>query len=199
MKYNLFILLLISLNLTQIYSQLKDSKNLDSAAVRNERLYLNNCENLAGPVIGYSLKSAVITYGVNYERAFAQNNSGIFTAGVMGKFNTHKEELSGNQGELKTQNILMGLQGNFHLNKLSSPTVIPFIGILLGYNYSTTEYIYINNINNSLFPDTKKHSFYIYGQAGIRFFFSKNAAFSFRGGTGNIDKGIIEAGIDLKF
>jgi len=199
MKYNLFIVILISLNLTQIYSQLKDSNNLETGKFKSENLYLDNCNYILGPVVGYSLKSKVPVYGLNFEYAFAQNEKGIFTAGITGKYSTNKEDAIDNSAELTTQIVSFGLQSNFNLNRLSAKSVIPFAGVIIGYSYSKTQYIFNSGIENPLFPDTKKNSLYIHGQAGVRFFFSHNAAFNVRVGTGNIDKSLIEAGFDYKF
>lgn len=199
MKYNLLILILISFNLTQNYSQVKDSNNLVHCDIDISDLYINECSSIIGPVMEYSLKSKVFSYGINYEYAFAQKKAGIFTAGITGKYSTDKEDIMDNTAKLKTSVISAGLQLNFNLNNLSAKSVVPFAGMVIGYNYSATKYEFNNGIEDPLFPDTKKHSLYIFGQAGVRFFFSRSLAFTIRGGTGNIDKSLIGLGLDYKF
>ena len=199
MKYNLLILILISFNLTQNYSQVKDSNNLVHCDIDISDLYINECSSLIGPVMEYSLKSKVLSYGINYEYAFAQKKAGIFTAGITGKYSTDKEDIMDNTAKLKTSVISAGLQLNFNLNNLSAKSVVPFAGMVIGYNYSVTEYDFNSGIEDPLFPDTKKHSLYIFGQAGVRFFVSRSLAFTVRGGTGNIDKSLIGLGLDYKF
>ena len=199
MKYNLLILILISFNLTQNYSQVKDSNNLVHCDIDISDLYINECSSLIGPVMEYSLKSKVLSYGINYEYAFAQKKAGIFTAGITGKYSTDKEDIMDNTAKLKTSVISAGLQLNFNLNNLSTKSVVPFAGMVIGYNYSVTEYDFNSGIEDPLFPDTKKHSLYIFGQAGVRFFVSRSLAFTVRGGTGNIDKSLIGLGLDYKF
>lgn len=199
MKYNLFLLIIISLNLTQIYSQLKDSNNLETGKFKSENLYLDNCNFILGPFVGYSLKSKVPVYGLNFEYAFAQNDKGIFTAGFTGKYSTNKEDAIDNSAELKTKVISFGLQGNFNFNRLAAKSVIPYAGVIIGHSYSATQYSFKSGFENALFPDTKKNSLYIHGQAGIRFFFSRSAAFNIKVGTGSVDKSLIEAGFDFKF
>ena len=199
MKYNLIILILISFNLTQNYSQVKDSNNLVHCDIDISDLYINECSSLIGPVMEYSLKSKVLSYGINYEYAFAQKKAGIFTAGITGKYSTDKEDIMDNTAKIKTSVISAGLQLNFNLNNLSTKSVVPFAGMVIGYNYSVTEYDFNSGIEDPLFPDTKKHSLYIFGQAGVRFFVSRSLAFTVRGGTGNIDKSLIGLGLDYKF
>lgn len=198
MKYNLVILILISFNLTQNYSQVKDSNNLVHCGIDISDLSINECSSLMGPVIGYSLKSKVLSYGINYEYAFAQKKAGIFTAGVSGKYSTDKEDIIDNTAELKTSVISAGLQLNFNLNNLSANNVVPFAGMVLGYSYSLTEYNFNSGNENPLFPDTKKHSLYIFGQAGIRFFFSRSLAFTLKAGSGNIEKSMLVFGLDYR-
>ncbi len=116
MKYILVISVILLINLTQNYSQLKDSNNLIVCGLEVIPGYLNEGNSLIGPVIGYSLKSKIINYGINYEYTFAQNNTGIFTAGISGKFSTSNEDILDNTANLKTENISFGLQCNFNLN-----------------------------------------------------------------------------------
>jgi hypothetical protein len=198
MKCNLVILILISFNLTQNYSQVKDSNNLVYCGIDIPSTYIQGGNSLIGPVIGYSLKSKVLSYGINYEYAFAQNRAGIFTAGIAGKYSLNNEDVFDNTAKLKTSVISLGLQSNFNLNNLSSKAIVPFAGLMIGYNYSVTEYNFYNNIENPLYPDTKKHSLYILGQAGVRFFVSRRLALTLKAGSGNIDKGLIELGFDFR-
>ncbi len=200
MKSLLALSVFLLLNLTQIYSQEKDTSNhFVSCGIEIIPAYVWVTNNIIGPVLGYSLKSKVLSYGINYEYAFSQIKSGIFTAGIRGKFSSKNEDASGNSAVLKTKNISLGLQSNLNFNRLEPASLIPFIGIVIGYNYAVTEYNFNNGVNDPLFPDTKKHSLYIFGQAGIRFFLSEKTAITLRGGTGNIDKSMLEAGIDFKF
>ncbi len=199
MKYNLIILILISFNLTQNYSQVKDSNNPVHCDVDIPSTYIYENSSLLGPVIGYSLKSKVLSYGVNYEFAFAQNRAGIFTAGIAGKYSMYNEDIIDNTAKLKTSVISFGLQSNFNLNNLSSKSIVPFAGLMIGYNYSATEYNFNNSIENPLYPDAKKHSLYFFGQAGVRFFVSRSMALTIRAGSGNIDKSLIELGFDFRF
>ena len=185
MKYNLVILILISFNLTQNYSQVKDSNNLVHCGIDIYDLSINECSSLMGPVIGYSLKSKVLSYGINYEYAFAQKKA-------------TKTVLPAKPAELKTSVISAGLQLNFNLNNLSAKNVVPFAGMVLGYSYSLTEYNFNSGNENPLFPDTKKHSLYILGQAGVRFFISRSLALTLKAGSGNIEKSMLVFGLDYR-
>lgn len=196
MKYNLVILIIISFNLIQNYSQVKDSNNLVHCDIEITDLSINECSSLIGPVLGYSLKSRVISYGINYEYAFAQKNAGIFTAGVAGFYSSNSEEAFDNTAILKTSVITIGLQCNFSLNNLTSRSIVPFAGLMIGYNYSLTKFDFNENTANPLFPETKKHSLYIFGQAGVRFFVSRSLAFVIKAGSGNIDKSKLVFGMN---
>ncbi|NOS83931.1 MAG: hypothetical protein HOP31_02225 [Ignavibacteria bacterium] len=198
MKYNLVILILISFNLTQNYSQVKDSNNLVYCGIDIRSTYIQGGNSLVGPVIGYSIKSKVLSYGINYEYAFSQTGAGIFTAGIAGKYSANNENIFDNTAKLKTSVVSLGLQSNFNLNNLSAKTIVPFAGLMIGYNYSVTNYDFENNIEDPLFPDTEKHSLYIFGQAGVRFFLSRTLALTLKAGSGNIDKGLIELGFDFR-
>ncbi len=200
MKSLLAISVYLLLNLTQNYSQEKDTSNhFIACGIEIIPAYIYETNNIAGPMIGYSLKSKALSYGINYEYAYLQIKSGIFTAGWLGKYSSKNEDAFESSAKVKTQNISLGLQSNFNFNRLEPASIIPFIGLVIGYNYAVTEYNFNNGGNDPLFPDTKKHSLYIFGQAGIRFFLSERTAFTLRGGTGNIDKSMLEAGIDFKF
>ncbi len=199
MRYNLVLLILISFNLTQNYSQVKDSNNLVYCGIDISSTYIKSGNSLIGPAIGYSLKSKVLSYGINYEYAFAQNQTGIFTAGIAGKYSAKNESLEGNTGELKNSVISAGLKCNFNLNNLSAKSIVPFAGLMIGYNYSVTKYEFNNSAQDPLFPDTKRHSMYIFGEAGVRFFISRNMALNIKAGSGNIDKSILEIGFDYRF
>lgn len=199
MKYNLLILILISFNLIQIYSQVKDSNNLVHCDIDISEEYINESNSLIGPVMGYSLKSKVLSYGINYEYAFAQKRAGIFTSGITANYSTNKEDIIDNTAQLKTSVLSIGLQLNFNLNNLSAKKVVPFAGMVIGYNYSATDYEFNSGIENPLFPDTKKHSLYIFGQAGVRFFVTRYMAFTIKGGTGNIDKSLVGLGLEYRF
>lgn len=199
MQYNLLILILISFNLTQNYSQVKDSNNLVHCGIDISSTYIHENNSLLGPAIGYSIKSKVLSYGINYEYAFSQTGAGIFTAGIAGKYSSNNENIFDNTAKLKTSVVSLGLQSNFNLNNLSAKTIVPFAGLKIGYNYSVTEYIFGNSVENLMHPDTKKHSLYIFGQAGFRFFVSRGLALTIRAGSGNIDKSLLELGFDCKF
>ncbi|HMQ79372.1 MAG TPA: hypothetical protein PKE39_05155 [Ignavibacteria bacterium] len=199
MKYNLVILILISFNLTQNYSQVKDSNNLVHCDINISDLYITECSSLLGPGIVYSLKSKVLSYGINYEYAFAQKKAGLFAAGFSGLYSSNSEDVFDNNAKLKTSVITLGLQCNFNLNNLSSKNIVPFAGLMIGYNYALTRYEFNSNTEDPFFPETKKHSLYIFGQAGVRFFVTRRLAVTIRTGSGNIDKSMLGFGFDYKF
>lgn len=193
MRLLLLTSVLILFNLTQIYSQLKDSC-CQNYSVNS---YLKQGDLSASLTAGYSFKSKVPSFGLNIDYGVHQLKAGIISIGVSGRFNSSKEDLINTGSELKTRNITAGITGKLNFNRLESRSIIPYAGVLLGYNNTVTEYS-VNNIDEKYFPDTKKHSFYILGQAGAYFFINKNFAFNINFSSGNIEKGLFEGGFTIK-
>lgn len=194
MRLLLLTSVLILFNLTQIYSQLKDSC-CQNYSVNS---YVRQGDFSAGITAGYSFKSQVPYYGFNSDYYLYQLRTGIISAGVIGKYNSGSEEIFSSGSKLKTSSLTAGLSGKLYFNRIGISSVIPFAGMVLGYNYSDTKYI-INDPYNKYFPDTHKHSFYFLGMAGLDFYINKNFAFNLIFSSGNIEKGIIEGGISFKF
>lgn len=194
MRLLLLTLVLFLFNLTQNYSQLKDS-SCQNISVNS---YLRQGDFTAGITAGYSFKSQVPSYGLNFDYSVHQLKIGLISIGLTGKYNSAVDENLDNATEIKTRNISAGITGKLNFNRLGIPAVIPFTGLVLGYNNSVTEYL-INNNYGGYFPDTHKHSFYILGQAGLQLFISKNLAFNLTFSSGNIDKGMFEGGIFIKY
>lgn len=199
MKYLVLLTAILFLNLIQNYSQVKDSNSIIYHGTQINETYLYKGKSLIGPVIGYSIKSKIITYGINYEYAFRQNKTGIFTIGVAAKYNTAKEDILDNTAQIKTTNITFGFQGNFNFNRLAGKAFIPFAGLFIGYNNAAAKYSFNSAASNPGFQNSHKGALYFLGQAGIRYFFTKGAAIALKLTSGNINKGNLEFGVDIKF
>lgn len=193
MKLLLIASALFLFNLTQIYSQLKDSC-CQNYSVNS---YLKLEDFTAGITAGYSIKSKVPSYGINFDYMLYQVKAGLISIGTAGNFSSAAEENISSGFELKTRNITAGITGKIFFNRLGFSSIIPFAGVMLGYNNAVTEY-YGNNATG-YFPNTLKHSFYITGKTGLYFFVSNNLLLNINFSTGNIDKGILEGGISFKF
>lgn len=194
MRLLLLTSVLILFNLTQIYSQLKDSC-CQNYSVNS---YIKEGEFTAGITAGYSFKSKVPAFGINLDHYIHQLRPGIISVGVTGKFNSATEEIQSSSSEIKTRNISAGINFKLSFNRLGINYIVPFTGILMGYNNSLTEYEVDKNLRE-YFPDTHKHSFNISWIAGLYCFFSKNFALSINFSTGNIEKGVFEGGLSINF
>ena len=205
MKYFIAAILMLCLNLIQNYSQLKEANNLyylnsDAGNKKSDiGQYLYEGDNSAGVTIGFSMRSKILSYGITYEHYFSQGRLGLIGLGINGRFNTASEDILDNSAKLKTTNISGGIQLNYHFNTLTSAELVPFGGIVLGYNNSGTIYKFNSGSAPAGFENIHKGEVYFFGQAGIRYFFSRNAAVILVLGTGNTYKSAVDLGFDFKF
>lgn len=206
MKYSIIIPVIILLNLTQIYSQLKEANSLfvkynsgKYSADTDIGQYLYECDNAAGFTIGYSLRSKILSYGINYEHFFTQSKTGLIGLGLTGRFNTNSEDILDNNVKLRTTNFSGGIQFNYHFNTLNVPEFIPFGGIVLGYNNAGTTYKFNSGTIPQGYEDIHKGQVYFFGQAGFRYFFCRSTAVILIIGTGNTYKSAVDLGFDVKF
>ncbi|MCC6866673.1 MAG: hypothetical protein IT280_11000 [Ignavibacteria bacterium] len=203
MKY-LLIILIFTFNLIQNYSQLKETNNQQivnrefGKTIQTEK-YLNEGNNSAGFTVGYSFRLKLINFGLNYEHFFSQSKIGLPGIGISVRYNTASEEILNNSAKLRTTNISGGVQLNYHFNTLKAQELIPFGGIVLGYNNAGTTYKFNSGIKPAGYDDIHKGQIFIFGQAGLRYFFSRKAAVILILGTGNTYKTAVELGFDFKF
>ncbi len=181
MKYRLLLIAMIFFNLTQIYSQIKESNHL------------------AGVTLGFSSKSQNIIFGANYEYELPQSGIGLFAIGAIVRIWTYKEKIYNNTVDLKYTNITLGGQVNYNFNQISSGKFVPFVGLVVGYNNVSTKYTSYDNISIIGYDQTYKSGLFIWGQGGFRYFFNKKIAGILRLGLGNFDLSTIEIGFDYKF
>ena len=181
MKYLPVIPVILFINLTQNYSQLKEGNHL------------------AGVTIGYSAKSQNIIFGANYEYVLSPYGIGVLGIGAITRFWTHSEDILNNTSKLKNTNITLGMQVNYNFNQISNGKFVPFAGLVLGYNNVSTKYTAYNNASITGYGQTYKSGLFIWGQGGFRYFFSNKTAGVLRLGLGNFDLSGIELGFDYKF
>ena len=179
MKRSTSILVSLILICTSVFSQLKEK------------------DNLLGGSIGFWAKGEVPMFGVNFESQLTQ--AGIGTISLGGIFRYYSYSYNYSNGDSRKYSFTsFGAQSNYNFNQIGDGKFVPFVGLVLGYNYV-----------NSTYTDFTKHGVYVsdlsyksgawlWGQAGLRYFFSPNVAGSVRLGLGNNDFNTLELGVDFK-
>ena len=158
---------------------------------------LKEKDNLLGGSIGFWAKGSVPMFGVNFESNIVQAGSG--TIGIGGIFRYYAyTNLYGNGDSRKYTFTSFGFQCNYNFNQIGDGKFVPYLGAVIGYN----------SVNNT-YTDFTKHGVYItditytsgawiWGQAGLRYFFSPGVAGTVRVGFGNNDFNTLELGVDFK-
>lgn len=179
MKYLIMIFCLMSFASVDSISQLKERDNLLGVS-------LGFWPANSGPVIGASFENQV-------------SQAGIGTFGLGGVFRYYTFGVNYFNGDSRRYNFSsFGLQGNYNFNQIGDGRFVPFVGVVLGYNSVNSTYtdfrgnaVYISDV-------TYTSGAWLWGQAGLRYFFSQSVAGSMRFGFGNHNFNTIELGIDFK-
>lgn len=155
---------------------------------------LKEKDNLLGPSLGFWPHGSAVTLGVNYEYQLAQVEIGTISLGGLFRYTTYRNNFPYSDYYDYTF-YTFGFQSNYNFNQIGDGKFVPFFGLVLGYNsintsyVSTHGYVYYANYNSGL---------WIWGQGGLRYFFSPKVAGVVRLGFGNFDFNTIEIGVDFK-
>ena len=180
MKINLkFLLVSIILICAGSFSQLKEK------------------DNLLGGSLGFWAKGNVPMFGVNFESQLTQ--AGIGTVGLGGIFRYYTFTNTYGNGDSRRYSFTsIGAQLNYNFNQIGDGSFVPYFGVVAGYNYVNNTYtdvtrnaVYITDVSYS-------SGAWLWGQLGMRYFFSPKVAGSVRLGLGNNDFNTLELGIDFK-
>ncbi|MEO8513007.1 MAG: hypothetical protein ABI543_05580 [Ignavibacteria bacterium] len=131
MKYLFVITAILFINLTQIYSQLKEGNNL------------------AGVTLCYSPKLQNVIFGANYEYELPSAGIGVFGIGAVTRFWIHSEDILDNSAKLRNTNIAIGGKVNYNFKEISDGKFIPFAGFRAGYNNVSTKYTHLAGSSNN--------------------------------------------------
>src|SRR4030095_11091457 len=176
-KLSLILALILTCSLT--FSQLKEK------------------DNLLGGSLGFWPTGNVPTFGGNFESQVTQ--AGIGTIGLGGLFRYYSYSFAYSNGDSRSYSFSsIGLQTNYNFNQIGDGKFVPFVGVVIGYNYV-----------NSTYTDVSRNAVYIsdvaytsgawaWGQLGMRYFFSPGVAGSARLGLGNHKFSSFELGLDFK-
>lgn len=177
MKKTIFIMVFLLIAVSTDFSQLKER------------------DNLIGPSLGFWARRSVPTFGINYENQVVQAGIGTIGLGGVFRFYTYSEGFP--DVDYKYSFVSFGFQANYNFNQIGDGKFVPFVGLVLGYNSVSSSYtspsgrVYTNYAYNS--------GMWVWGQVGMRYFFSPHVAGSVRINGGNYDFNTLELGVDFKF
>ena len=159
---------------------------------------LKERDNLLGATLGFWLKGSVPTFGVNFEHQLTQAGIGTISLGGIFRYYSYTYNYP-NSDSRRYAFSSFGVQSNYNFNQIGDGKFVPFLGLVAGYNSVNQTYtdftkrgVYVSDI-------TYTSGAWIWGQAGMRYFFSNNIAGVARLGLGNQDFYSLELGLDFKF
>ncbi len=177
MKKTIFVIILCLMICASLKAQLKEN------------------DGLLGPSVGFWTSPSVPTLGLNYEHQLSQlGDVATISLGGVFRYSTFKNFYP-DQNYYNDSYITFGLQSNLNFNRIGEGKFVPFVGLVLGYNYINTNYV---ARNGTVYTAAYSSGFWLWGQAGFRYFFTPRVAGSLRFGAGNFNFNVIELGIDFK-
>jgi len=178
MYRKVFILLfLIAISLSSSYSQLKEK------------------DGLLGPSLGFWTSPGALTFGLNYESQLTQlGDVALLSLGGVFRYTSFRDAYF-TEDNPNTSYITLGLQSNVNFNQIGDGRFVPFVGLVLGYNNISNSYV---NRNGTINTRSYNSGLWLWGQAGMRYFFSPKVAGALRIGAGNYNFNVVELGIDFK-
>lgn len=153
--------------------------------------------HILGPNIGFGTKGSAIIYGANYEYELPQAGIGNFAAGALLRFWQFSEKFGTYSFDITS--IAFGGQINYNFNQIGTGKFVPFVGLFAGYQNVSTKYTAYDSTSLVAIDQKYKSAFQIWGQAGMRYFFTPKIAGVVRLGLGNLDFSTVEIGADFRF
>lgn len=158
---------------------------------------LKEKDNLLGGSVGFWAKGEVPMFGVNFESQLTQ--AGIGTVSLGGIFRYYSYSFVYTNGDSRKYSFTsIGLQSNYNFNQIGDGKFVPFVGLVLGYNYVNNTYTDFTKRGVYITDVSYKSGAWLWAQLGMRYFFSPTVAGSVRLGLGNNDFNTIELGVDFK-
>ena len=168
---------LLTFCITTIFSQLKEG------------------DHLLGPTLGFWAKPNVPTFGFNYEYQISQlGEAGTISIGGVLRYTTFKDTYPFDD-YYDYNYVTLGMQSNLNFNKIGDGKFVPFVGLVLGYNNINATYV---KKSGAVYVASYSSGMWLWGQAGLRYFFSPKVAGVLRFGAGNFNFNVVEIGVDFK-
>jgi hypothetical protein len=158
---------------------------------------LKENDNLLGGSLGFWAKGNAPMFGVNFESNVVQ--AGIGTVGIGGIFRYYTFTNNyGNGDSRKYSFSSLGAQFNYNFNQIGDGSFVPYFGLVAGYNYVNNTYTDVTRNAVYITDVSYTSGAWIWGQLGMRYFFSPKVAGTVRLGLGNNDFNTLELGMDFK-
>lgn len=178
MKKIIFCILTIALSCNILYAQLREK------------------DQLLGPTIGLWTSPSEPTFGFNYEAQLSQvGDAALISLGGIFRYAKFRDSYPPSSSFNEYTYTTFGLQSNLNFNRISDGKFVPFIGMVIGYNSVSASHI---NRNVTVSSTNYTSGAWIWGQAGMRYFFNPSVAGVLRIGAGNFNFNSIELGVDFK-
>jgi hypothetical protein len=159
---------------------------------------LQERDNLLGATIGFWAHGSAPTFGVNYEYQITQAGIGTISLGGIFKYWAWTNDYPNGDSRKYTFSTF-GVQSNYNFNQIGDGKFVPFLGLVIGYNSISQTF---TDVHHNVFNETDityTSGAWLWGQAGMRYFFSNNVAGAVRLNLGNNDFVAVELGVDFKF
>lgn len=158
---------------------------------------LQEKDNTLGGSLGFWAKGEVPMFGVNFESQLSQAGVGTLGLGAMFRYYSFTNTY-GNGDSRRYSFSSVGGQLNYNFNQIGDGKFVPFVGIVVGYNYVNNRYTDVTR--NAVYVSDVSYSSgaWLWGQTGLRYFFSPTVAGTVRVGFGNHDFNTVELGVDFK-
>ncbi len=158
---------------------------------------LKERDNMLGGSLGFWAKGQVPMFGVNFESQITQ--AGVGSVGLGGIFRYYSYSYNYSNGDSRKYSFSsFGLQANYNFNQIGDGKFVPYLGAVLGYNYVNNTYTDVTKRGVYISDITYTSGAWLWGQLGMRYFFSPSVAGTVRLGLGNNDFNTLELGIDFK-
>ncbi|HEY3250971.1 MAG TPA: hypothetical protein VGK25_07620, partial [Ignavibacteria bacterium] len=146
--------------------------------------------------LGFWAKPNAPTFGLNYEYQISQlGEAGTISIGGVFRYTTYKDTYPFDD-YYDYNYTTFGVQSNLNFNKIGDGKFVPFVGLVLGYNNINATFV--RKGGTVIYVASYTSGAWLWGQAGLRYFFSPKVAGSLRIGAGNFNFNVIEIGVDFK-
>lgn len=165
------------------------------ACCQSLKAQLNEKDNLIGPTLGLWTSPNVPTLGLNFEsQVTTLGDAATLGIGGLMRITTSNDNYPGNPYHGYNY-FTAGFQTNFNFNRIGDGKFVPFVGLVIGYN--SISYTRVNG-NGNVTTTNYNSGAWLWGQGGMRYFFSPKVAGVFRFGAGNFNFNVLEIGMDFK-
>jgi hypothetical protein len=154
-------------------------------------------DNLLGPSVGLWVKGSVPILGANFESHVAQLGSGTIGLGGVFRYYSYTNTY-GNGDSWKYSFSSIGFQANYNFTEIGDGKFVPYLGLVLGYNSVNDTYTDVTKNGVYVTDVAYTSGAWLWGQFGMRYFFSPSVAGTLRLGVGNNNFNTLELGVDFK-